>query len=135
MPTKMNMKINLLPALALSIIISCVAVGQDSFSGTWKGKAQGRGGRTQEVTLTLNIDGSSATGAITRGESKVSITEGSVDGSTIKFQSTINRRGNELTISYSGKLDGDQLALNMTPELGRGRGGRGSRSLVLTRQD
>ena len=104
-------------------VLAAVALFAGAFSaiaadatatGTWKWTSPGRGNNPQprESTLTLKQDGEKLTGTLKSGGAnaqETEITEGSVKGADIAFK--VVRKGNngDITISYTGKLDGDTI--------------------------
>ena len=78
--------------------LAAPAHAQNSVDGKWAGEVQGgRGG-------------------------EVAIKEGTISGSTIKFKTTqMGRGGNEVNISWSGTLKGDEIAMTRTIEGGQGQ--------------
>lgn len=99
----------------LSLQISVSA--DDGPVGTWDLTAD-FGGRTNESTLTVTKDGDDlkATMKGQRGDrdvDKVSFADGE-----LKFDMTFERQGQEMTLSFSGKIDGDKLDGNWSSDFG-----------------
>ena len=113
---------NLFAILTFLFVLTAFVYAQGGVTGKWTGEQQGRGG-SQPVTLELKADGSKLTGSMTTGQNTMAISDGTVDGSKISFKTTANFNGNEVQISYSGEVKGDELSL--TREFAGGRGGRG----------
>ena len=114
---------------AFVLAVSALAYGQANLAGKWMGETQGRGG-PQTVTLQLKVDGKTLSGTFTQGEQPATeISDAKiVDASTIMFgRSFTGRGGNAITLNYTGKLSGDELALTMAfPGGGPGGGGPGA---------
>jgi hypothetical protein len=136
------------------IVTACLVLGltaagfAQSVAGKWTGEQQGRGG-TQPVTLDVKTEGSTLTGTLTTGENSVTIQDGMVmDGGKVMFKTTQSRNGNDVTISFTGEMKGDELTLTRQGggggrnggggggqggAQGGGGGGRGPQPLVLKR--
>jgi hypothetical protein len=142
------MKKQLILAVCVVVGLSAPAFAQ-SVAGKWTGEQQGRGG-AQPVTLEVKADGNKLTGTMTTGENSVMIQDGMVmDGGKIMFKTTQNRNGNDVTISFTGEMKGDELTLTREGggggrnggggggqgggAQGGGGGGRGAQPLVLKR--
>ena len=117
------MKKLLIAAAGLSIL-PALAFAQGGAAGKWTGEQQGRGG-AQPVTLELKADGGKLTGTMTTGQNAVQISEGTVDGSKISFKTTQNRGGNDVQVTWSGEINGDELTLTRQGGGGGGRRGGG----------
>ena len=117
------MKKLLIAAAGLSIL-PALAFAQGGAAGKWTGEQQGRGG-TQPVTLELKADGNTLTGTMTNGQNAVQISEGKIDGSKISFKTTQNRGGNDVQVTWSGEINGDELTLTRQGGGGGGRRGGG----------
>ena len=72
--------------------------------------------------MELKIDGGKLTGTMTTGQNAVQIADGKVDGSKISFTTTQSRGGNDVQVTWSGEINGDELTL--TRQGGGGGGGR-----------
>ena len=101
----------LLTLLALAAF-SLPAVAED-VSGTWKAEFDTVRG-LQKYTFTLKQDGTKLTGKASvelDGDSReVELKEGAVDGDTVSFVEVLEFQGNELRITYTGKLSGNGIA-------------------------
>jgi hypothetical protein len=88
--------------------------------GKWMGTAEGPNGPL-ERTFTFKVDGSTLTGE-TESQliGKSTIKDGKVEGDNITFSITANFQGNEMTLTYKGKIAGDQIKLTVDiPALGK----------------
>jgi hypothetical protein len=98
-----------------------LAVAQNTVDGRWAGEVQGGRG-PQQITLTLKADGSKLTGSTQGGRGgEVQIQEGTISGANLKFKTTQQGRGGEITFSWSGTLKGDELAMTRLAEGGQGQ--------------
>jgi hypothetical protein len=137
--------------LAACLVLGLTVAGYaQSVAGKWTGEQQGRGG-AQPVTLDVKVDGTKLTGTMMTGETSVPIQEGMVmDGGKLMFKTTQNRNGNDVTVSFTGEMKGDELTLTRegggggrnggggggqggAQGGGGGGGGRGPQPLVLKR--
>ena len=108
-------------AIAVFALASLV-MAQNAVDGKWAGEVQGGRG-PQQLTITLKADGGTLTGSIAGGRGgEVAIKDGTISGTTLKFKSTqTGRGGNEVNMSWSGTLKGDEIAMTRTIEGGQGQ--------------
>jgi hypothetical protein len=96
--------------LILLAVFALTASAAD-ISGNWNGTAEGPQGALQR-TFTFHQDGSKLTGETNSSfTGKSVITDGKVEGDAISFSITANMQGNEIKISYKGKIGGDTIKL------------------------
>ena len=102
--------------------LASLLLAQNAVDGKWAGEVQGGRG-PQQITVTLKADGGTLTGSITGGRGgEVAIKDGTISGTTLKFKSTqTGRGGNEINMSWSGTLKGDEIAFTRTIEGGQGQ--------------
>lgn len=105
----MNLRLVVCVALAASLAIPAFAA---DVTGKWKISFE-MNGEKREGAMNLKVDGSKLTGTMesTRGTSEIS--EGKIDGDTISFVVIRNFNGNEVKISYKGKVIGDEMKLSV----------------------
>lgn len=91
-----------------------LAVHAADVSGTWKSEFNTDIG-VQKYTFTLKQDGRQLTGKaagdVVGEKHEVDIKEGKVDGDTISFVEQFPFQGQNLRISYTGKVNGDEMKL------------------------
>src|ERR1041385_8942352 len=103
--------------LTLMAVFALVASAAD-VSGNWKGTAEGPNGAI-ERSFTFKQDGAKLTGETnSQFTGKSAISDGKVEGDAISFTITANFQGEELKISYKGKITGDTIKL--TSDFGGG---------------
>lgn len=121
----------LLTVLAGVFVVCAPVLAQSGVDGKWSGEVQGGRG-PQQLTITLKADGGNLTGSVAGGRGgEVAIKEGSISGSTVKFKTTqMGRGGAEVTMSWSGTVKGDEIAMTRTVEGGQGQ----SQEFTLKRQ-
>ncbi|SPE41285.1 conserved exported hypothetical protein [Candidatus Sulfopaludibacter sp. SbA3] len=108
------MRIVLLTAL-LGILAS-VALAAD-VTGKWTADVPGRGGNTTPNTFVFKVDGAKLTGTVDGGRGgAVEIADGKVDGDSISFSMTRNFGGQDVKISYKGKVSGNEIKFTRTIE-------------------
>ena len=97
--------------LALSTLVFA-----QSIDGTWTGEVAGGRG-PQMVTLTLKADGGKVTGNVGGGRGgPVTIEEGTISGSTLKFKTKQMGRGGEVVLNWTGTVKGDEIAFTRGAE-------------------
>ncbi len=122
------MKIRL---LVLSCALAAAAFAAD-VSGKWTaemparpggggGNGGGRGGQAMTQTITLKADGDALTGSVSGRNGDTPISNGKIDGDTIKFDVVREFNGNSMTMHYTGTISGDQINFKMEREGGEGR--------------
>ena len=103
--------------LTLMALFALSASAAD-ISGNWKGTAEGPNGAI-ERTFTFKQDGAKLPGEThSQFTGKSTIADGKVEGDAISFSITANFGGNEMKISYKGKVAGDTIKL--TSDFGGG---------------
>jgi hypothetical protein len=82
-------------------------------SGTWKASTETPNG-TFETTFTFKVDGTKLSGTTSNqmlGE--LPFTDGKIDGDTITFLVSANFNGNDVKMSYKGKVAGEEIKLTL----------------------
>jgi hypothetical protein len=78
-------------------------------TGTWKGSAETPNGSIERIFV-FKTDGNKLTGETSSNMfGKSVIEDGKIDGDTISFDIKVNFQGNEGTVEYKGKVEGDQI--------------------------
>ena len=96
--------------LALMAALAVTAFAAD-ISGNWKATAEGPNG-AMERTFVFKVDGNKVTGESTSNMmGKSTITDGKLEGDTVTF--TLNGKfgDQEMKLSYSGKINGNEIKL------------------------
>jgi hypothetical protein len=99
----------------MSVLVALFAMNAlaADISGTWKGTAESANGPL-ERTFTFKVEGTKLTGETeSQMLGKSTITDGKVDGDNISFTITATMQGNELKLTYKGKVVGDQIKLSV----------------------
>ncbi len=98
-------------ARLLLIFATALAAYSADIAGNWKATAEGPNG-TMERSFALKVDGAKLSGETTSSfTGKSVITDGKVDGDSFTFTITANIQGNEVKLSYKGKVTGDDIKL------------------------
>ena len=106
--------------LILMILATFAAFAAD-ISGNWKATAEGPNG-SMERTFMFKVDGTKVTGETTSTMmGKSTITDGKIEGDTVTFTITGNIGGNDMKLSYKGKI-GDK-EIHFTSQISGGDGG------------
>ena len=108
------MKPQLIPlTLAVAGFGAASALHAAELDGKWKAVFDTQVGK-QSYVYDLKVDGGKVTGKATgdiNGENKrtVDIRDGKVSGDTVTFTESFGFQGNDISITYSGKLAGDEI--------------------------
>jgi hypothetical protein len=94
--------------LGLGLVFAGGASAQASVAGDWDGSFNTPGG-ARPFKLILKVDGEKLSGTVKRANGDVPLT-GTIKGDVINFSYTISYGGNDLTLSYSGKVTGDAMS-------------------------
>jgi len=90
---------------------SLSALGAD-VSGTWKAEFETQRG-LQKYTFTLNQEGTNVSGKanveMTDRKREAEFKDGKMDGDTVTFVELLSVRGNDIRITFTGKVTGDEI--------------------------
>lgn len=79
-------------------------------TGKWTAQVPGRNGQAREMTFDLKAEGATLTGTVSGGQGGGNaISEGKVTGDEISFVVSIERNGNTMKQTYTGKAAGDEI--------------------------
>lgn len=89
-------------------LFTAVTGNAQSAAGEWDGSFETPGG-ARGFKLTVTVDGEKVSGTLKRpnGEGPIS---GTVKGSDISFTYTLSYSGRDLTLSFTGKINGDAMS-------------------------
>ena len=98
---------------ASALLWLLIWAGASDVAGEWKLSYTSDDGQTHESTLYLKVDGEKLSGKIASARGSAPIADGRISGDDISF--TLNRRGHgeDITVSYTGKVNGDAMALTL----------------------
>ena len=130
----------------LTLAVASLSALAADVTGTWKAEFETQRG-LQKYTFMLKQDGATVTGKATvdrDGEKReAEFKDGKVDGDTVTFVELLKIQDNEINITYSGKISGNEIKFTRkvgdfgsseatakreggaAPAAGPGRGGRG----------
>jgi hypothetical protein len=92
----------LLPTLVALALFPLTALASD-ISGTWKASFDTQIGK-QDYTYTFAAAGDKLTGKAKSANGESDIAEGKVDGDKVTFVENLNYQGQEIKITYTGKV-------------------------------
>src|SRR5687768_17075218 len=96
----------------LTIAVASLSAFAADLTGTWKAEFDTQRG-LQKYTFTIKQDGKSVTGKANverEGEKReAELKEGKVEGDTITFVEPLKIQDNELQITYTGKVSGNEI--------------------------
>lgn len=96
----------------LTLAVGSLAALAADVAGTWKAEFETQRG-VQKYTFTLKQDGASVTGkasAEREGEKReADLKEGKIEGDTVTFVEPLSVQGNDLQITYTGKISGEEI--------------------------
>lgn len=96
----------------LALIFVGTAKAQKSVEGEWDAVFNTPGG-PRPFKLVLKVDGEKLTGTAKRSSGDVPVA-GTIKGADISFSYTISYNGNAVTLTYTGKVDGDAMSGTVT---------------------
>ena len=111
----MQLKKNLTPLLAITLLAIGTAVQAADATGTWSWTRPGRnGGPDVKMTLKLKVDGEKLTGTLSSpgrdGQTtETAIADGKVKGEEVSFTVTREFNGNKMVSKYNGKVSADAI--------------------------
>ncbi|MBI3470932.1 MAG: hypothetical protein HY013_06205 [Candidatus Solibacter usitatus] len=92
----------------LFLAVTIVAAAAD-VTGKWTAQVPGRNG-TRETTFTFKLDGDKLTGSMTGPQGQeIAISDGKLSGETLSFTVTVERGGNSIRQTYTGKVAGAEI--------------------------
>ena len=91
------------------IVAAAASVQAADVTGKWTAQVPGRGGQTRETTFNFKAEGEKLTGTMSGMQGDQPIADGKVKGDDISFSMTLSFQGNEMKMTYKGKLAGDEI--------------------------
>ena len=102
------MKLRNLIACAVMIAGLAVPAFAADIDGQWKATFDTQIGE-QHYTYTLKADGEKLTGTAKNDHGSTDITGGTIKGDTVTFVENLDFNGNQIVITYTGKIAGDEI--------------------------
>jgi len=112
--------------LALVFFSAAVPALAADISGQWTATFDTQVGE-QHYVYTFKVDGEKLTGTAKSDNGTSEIQNGTVKGDDVSFVENLNYQGQQLTITYTGKVSGDEIHFT------RDVGGFGKEELVAKR--
>jgi len=78
------------------------------FNGKWSAEFDTQIG-VQKYTYEFHVDGAKVTGKAINQNGQADIQDGKIDGDTITFVEPLSFNGMDMKITYTGKIEGDQI--------------------------
>jgi hypothetical protein len=95
--------------LTLFLCLSMVASAAD-VTGKWTAQVPSRGGEARTTTFNFKADGDKLTGTMTGFQGQeIAISDGKISGDTISFVVTMERGGNTIKQTYTGKVSDNEI--------------------------
>jgi hypothetical protein len=95
-------------AIGSALIFAVGASAQKTVAGEWDAVFNTPGG-PQPLKLILKVDGEKLTGTAKRSRGDVPLA-GTIKGDDITFSYTIDYNGNAVTLTFTGKVKGDEMS-------------------------
>lgn len=83
-------------------------------SGQWKGEWTEFTDSASPCTFTFKQDAASLTGTVSSEGGDLQIRDGKVNGDRVSFVVVRSFGGREMTLTYSGRIDGDEIAFKVS---------------------
>ena len=93
----------------LFLTFGCIGALAADFNGKWSAEFDTQIG-VQKYTYEFHVDGAKLTGkAINEERGATEIQDCKIDGDNITFVEVIDFNGNQIKITYTGKIEGDEI--------------------------
>ena len=102
----------------IAILVFAVVVCAADVSGKWTAQVPGRDGQTRETTFVFKVDGEKLSGTVSGRQGDTPFSDGTVKGDEISFVVTMSFGGNDIKMTYKGKISGDEIKMTRTREGG-----------------
>jgi hypothetical protein len=105
----LGLKVMVLAALLGFVTANVRADDKANATGTWKWTRKTPDGQEQEISATLKQDGEKLAGSVASAAGEVEIQDGKVKDGQVSFQISFDAGGGQITVKFSGKLEGDKI--------------------------
>jgi len=112
----MTMNFRIASMTSALVVVGTLALHAADISGKWTAQVPGRDGQTREATFNLKQDGEKLTGTTSGMNGDMPITDGTVKGEDVAFTVVANFNGNEMKMSYKGKITAEGIKFTRTRE-------------------
>ena len=103
------MKLQKAVAAVIFVLGLALSAYAADISGTWTATFNSQVGE-QKYTYTFKVDGEKLTGHAKSNLGEGDLTDGVVKGDDVSFVEHLNYQGQELAITYKGKISGDEIS-------------------------
>jgi hypothetical protein len=100
-------------AAGLLLLFPALAASAASVDGVWQTSYTNEEGQIRIATLTLKMDGDHLTGGFVGPHGRIQIASGAVQGEDVSFTVVSKGNGDEIPITFRGKIQGDSIQLTM----------------------
>ena len=100
-------------SLAAALLLATLAASAADIAGQWKLTYTTENGLAREATLDLKLEGDHLSGTLASDRGKAMIETGKVSGPEISFSLLRRGNGDEITVNFSGKVEGATMKLKM----------------------
>ena len=95
--------------IGMLFVLTAGALAAD-LGGKWVAQIPGRDGQARETTFNFKVDGDKLTGTVSGRQGRDNpIAEGKVSGDTVTFVVAMERGGETVKQTYTGKIAGDEI--------------------------
>jgi hypothetical protein len=107
--------VGVMAVLAVSAAMTGSALAAD-IAGKWKSEFQAPDGNTRTNVFTFEVTGEAVTGTVTSSMAPepAKIEEGTLKGDVLSFKVTRSFGGNDLKLTYTGTVKGDEIPLKVS---------------------
>ena len=108
--------------LVVTVIFLAVSIGAAAadLAGMWTAQVPGRNG-TRDTKFTFKVDGDKLTGTMSVEGQDIAIADGKVNRDGLSFAASVDRGGNMIKYTYTGKLVGDEIQFKREGGQGQAR--------------
>ena len=100
----------------LLLVLFAVCASAADISGQWKAEFTTPDGSVRQNTFTFKQAGEKLTGTIAGAAGEAPIQEGKVTGDNVSFFVMRNFGGNDVKLTYSGKVEGGEIKFKVSFE-------------------
>ena len=108
--------------LVVTILFLAVSIGAAAadLAGMWTAQVPGRNG-TRDTKFTFKVDGDKLTGTMSVEGQDTVIADGKVSGDNLSFTASVDRGGNMIKFTYTGKINGSEIQFKREGGQGQAR--------------
>jgi hypothetical protein len=100
-------------SLAVALLLATFAASGADIRGLWKLTYTTENDLIREATLDLKVEGDHLSGTLASDRGKALLETGKVSGDEISFSLLRKGNGDEITVNFSGKVEGGTMKLKM----------------------